>query len=154
MTTKLTVIPPYLSNKWPNKRQQMASDGETSCVSDPNFAVICSFFERFGVQCGLKCPDFLELQEMLDNTQERKYCRSSLGGQLIFFPRGIISDPTWYKHVESNPRWPFFPVSIKKPQKINPRNEYPRIYHPPPFRNDKHGCQNNHYLCINYASKL
>lgn len=50
----------------------MASDGETSCVSDPNFAVICSFFEKFGAQCGLKCPDFLELQEMLENTQERK----------------------------------------------------------------------------------
>jgi remodeling and spacing factor 1 len=48
----------------------MASDNEASCESDPNFAVICAFMEKFGVTCGLASIDFLELQEMLENTQE------------------------------------------------------------------------------------
>lgn len=51
----------------------MASDNEASCVSDPNFAVICSFLEKFGSACGIQSPDFLELQEMLENTQEGAY---------------------------------------------------------------------------------
>lgn len=48
----------------------MASDNEASCENDPNFAVICSFFEKFGVVCGLNTVDFVELQEMLENTHE------------------------------------------------------------------------------------
>ncbi|XP_058798794.1 titin homolog isoform X2 [Phymastichus coffea] len=48
----------------------MASDNEASCVSDPNFAVICSFLECFGKSCGLEYPDIARLQEMLENCQE------------------------------------------------------------------------------------
>lgn len=51
----------------------MASAGETlcsNCNEDPNFAIICSFFERFGEKCGLVQPSFEELQEMLENTDE------------------------------------------------------------------------------------
>lgn len=47
-----------------------AADSECSCESDPNFAVICAFWEKFGGACGLANVDFLELQAMLENTQE------------------------------------------------------------------------------------
>jgi hypothetical protein len=36
-----------------------------SCTSDPNFAVICSFMEKFGVSCGIPCPGIGELQELV-----------------------------------------------------------------------------------------
>lgn len=49
---------------------QMASENDSSCVSDPNFAIICSFLEKFGKVCGITYPDFNELQEMIENTQE------------------------------------------------------------------------------------
>lgn len=48
----------------------MASDNEATCESDPNFAVICGFLEKFGVTCGLQNLDIIELQFMLENTQE------------------------------------------------------------------------------------
>lgn len=48
----------------------MASDNEACCESDPNFAVICGFLEKFGVTCGLANIDFLDLQDMLENNQE------------------------------------------------------------------------------------
>lgn len=51
----------------------MASDSEASCISDPNFAIICGFLEKFGELCAVKHPDFLDLQEMLENTQEGKF---------------------------------------------------------------------------------
>lgn len=49
---------------------KMASDNEASCASDPNFAVICSFLNRFGKSCGIVYPDIARLQEMLENAQE------------------------------------------------------------------------------------
>lgn len=48
----------------------MASDNEACCESDPNFAVICGFLEKFGVTCGLANIDFIDLQYMLENSQE------------------------------------------------------------------------------------
>lgn len=51
----------------------MASEFDASCENDPNFAVICAFLEKFGKQCGLPSIDFLELQQMLENTDEGKY---------------------------------------------------------------------------------
>ena len=37
--------------------------GGGACTADPNFAVICSFIEKFGVSCGIPCPSIGELQE-------------------------------------------------------------------------------------------
>lgn len=48
----------------------MASDNEASCVSDPNFAVICSFLECFGKSCGIEYPDIKSLQKMIEDTHE------------------------------------------------------------------------------------
>lgn len=48
----------------------MASENEASCVTDPNFAVICSFLECFGKSCGIEYPAIAQLQEMLENTQD------------------------------------------------------------------------------------
>lgn len=60
-----------LSKSIYNKAVEMASDNEaSSCESDPNFAVICAFFEKFSATCGLNTIDFLDLQAMLENTQE------------------------------------------------------------------------------------
>lgn len=53
----------------------MASEFDASCENDPNFAVICAFMEKFGKQCGLPNIDFLELQQMLENSDEGKRSR-------------------------------------------------------------------------------
>ncbi|XP_068632975.1 remodeling and spacing factor 1 isoform X2 [Battus philenor] len=48
----------------------MASDGEISCTTDPNFAVIYSFLKVFGKLYGLEIPTIVKLQELIENTQE------------------------------------------------------------------------------------
>lgn len=48
----------------------MASDGEVSCINDPNFAVICSFLNVFSKLCAISPPNVYELQEYVENTQE------------------------------------------------------------------------------------
>lgn len=50
----------------------MASDGETSCANDPNFAAIYSFLKVFGKLHGLELPTINKLQEFIENTEEGK----------------------------------------------------------------------------------
>lgn len=53
----------------------MASDGETSCANDPNFAAIYSFLKVFGKWHGLEPPTINKLQEFIENTEEGKILR-------------------------------------------------------------------------------
>ena len=41
-----------------------------SCCKNPDFAVICSFFEQFGDKSGLLFPSFYDLEQMLENNDE------------------------------------------------------------------------------------
>ncbi len=34
--------------------------------SDPNFAVVCAFIDRFGGECGVQCPNIGDLQDMIE----------------------------------------------------------------------------------------
>jgi hypothetical protein len=54
----------------------MASEEDVkneSCINDPDFAVVCSFFENFSSLCGVQAPSFLDLQQMLEDTQFSKF---------------------------------------------------------------------------------
>lgn len=61
----------------------MAAENEATCESDPNFAVICGFLEKFGVTCGLTNIDFLDLQKMLENTHEGTSTRLLINNRRI-----------------------------------------------------------------------
>ncbi|XP_043273191.1 uncharacterized protein [Venturia canescens] len=73
----------------------MASDNEASCVSDPNFAVICSFLECFGKSCGINYPDIARLQEMLEDTQEVPQQLVELHIKLLRKLRKTVSPEKW-----------------------------------------------------------
>lgn len=57
---------------------KMASSPQASCLSDPNFAVICAFLERFAKSCGITYPTFTDLQEMLENVEQGTYSLRSV----------------------------------------------------------------------------
>ncbi|KAF5270331.1 hypothetical protein FQR65_LT05519 [Abscondita terminalis] len=73
----------------------MASDGEACCESDPNFAVICGFLEKFGVSCGLPNIDFLYLQNMLENNQEVPQELIDLHIKLLRKARKLVTTERW-----------------------------------------------------------
>nr|CAD7399056.1 unnamed protein product [Timema cristinae] len=75
----------------------MASDKEVSCICDPNFAVICSFLEKFAASCGINHPNFLELQEMLENSQEVPQPLMDLHIKLLRKSRKNVSQDRWEK---------------------------------------------------------
>jgi remodeling and spacing factor 1 len=47
----------------------MAAVGEGTCHSDPNFAVICSFLDKYGQLLGLPEISFANLQSYLEDTK-------------------------------------------------------------------------------------
>lgn len=47
----------------------MAAAGESTCHSDPNFAVICSFLDKYGELLGLPEISYVDLQEYLEDTK-------------------------------------------------------------------------------------
>lgn len=49
-----------------------APDATSSCLNDPNYAIICVFLQKFGVHLKIEHPDFLRLQKMIENTDEGK----------------------------------------------------------------------------------
>lgn len=47
----------------------MASTGDEECHSDPNFAVICSFLDRYGEILGLPEVSFTDLAKYLEDSK-------------------------------------------------------------------------------------
>lgn len=48
------------------------ADPTSSCLNDPNYAIICVFLQKFGGHLKIEHPDFLRLQKMIENTDEGK----------------------------------------------------------------------------------
>lgn len=50
-----------------------------SCLNDPNFAIICAFLQKFAGKLNITYPNFRELQQMLENTDECECSVSRIG---------------------------------------------------------------------------
>ncbi|KAG5892695.1 hypothetical protein JTB14_011155 [Gonioctena quinquepunctata] len=75
----------------------MASDIESTCENDPNFAVICAFLEKFGSQCSLPNLDFLELQKMLEDTEQVDPSLVNIFMKLLRRAKKTVKPDKWEK---------------------------------------------------------
>lgn len=53
----------------------MASDikqDASSCLNDPNFAIICAFLTKFASKLNVTYPNFQDMQKMLEDTEDGK----------------------------------------------------------------------------------
>lgn len=48
------------------------NDVTSSCLNDPNYAIICVFLQKFGNHLKIEHPNFLQLQKMIEDTDEGK----------------------------------------------------------------------------------
>ncbi|XP_050425523.1 remodeling and spacing factor 1-like [Adelges cooleyi] len=69
------------------------------CASDPNFAVIFAFCERFGNLCGVDIPTFQELQEMLEKTNEVPSALVDLHVKLLRKVKKSVHADKWEKAI-------------------------------------------------------
>ncbi|XP_050305375.1 remodeling and spacing factor 1 [Anthonomus grandis grandis] len=77
----------------------MASESEASCEEDPNFAVICAFFEKFGELVGITGTDFCELQSMLEDTHTVHNDLIELHVKLLRKIKKSVTPERWEKSV-------------------------------------------------------
>ena len=54
----------------------MASDVDNVCVSDPNYAAICSFIDQFGELLGLEDVSFRDIQCFLEDSNRGEFSMS------------------------------------------------------------------------------
>lgn len=52
-----------------------------SCLSDPNFAVICAFLQKFSLQLNVQHPNFHDLQKMIEDTDEGKWKQFNINSE-------------------------------------------------------------------------
>lgn len=45
----------------------------SSCLNDPNYGIVCVFLQKFAAQLKIEHPDFLQLQQMIENTDEGRH---------------------------------------------------------------------------------
>ena len=50
----------------------MAAAGEDQCLSEPNFAVICSFLDKYGETLGFPTISYVDLQRWIEDTKHGK----------------------------------------------------------------------------------
>ncbi|XP_055385665.1 uncharacterized protein LOC129614806 [Condylostylus longicornis] len=76
----------------------MASDENniiSSCENDPNFAVICLFFDKFAKILNIAHPNIKRLQEMLENTEEVEKPLKDLHIKLLRKQRKTVHETAW-----------------------------------------------------------
>ncbi|XP_064554223.1 microtubule-associated protein futsch [Drosophila montana] len=69
-----------------------------SCANDPDFAVICAFFQKFAKDLGLALPNFKHLQEWLTNNDEVAELRD-MHIKLLRKTRKTVHEKSWESSV-------------------------------------------------------
>lgn len=64
----------------------MATEDESVCLSNPNFAVICSFLDKYGETLGLPTVGYKDLQEWIEDAKDGNAIDCHIG---IFLHKNI-----------------------------------------------------------------